>query len=284
MRDITGHSDPYHLKGFGRPKEYERWADSLDEAYCFAYPGLSLGMDDRERDLPDAATELSETLEALRAELREPARGPLGLPRPPSPSELLQFTEQYTIPTVIALLETSIRALELLAAALRVADGRPLDAVTERPDRRSSADSLDAVGRAGHDRLARTSRETLRRLDDALADLQSAAAGEQPSNPETRRLLEEARELRAEVDERLTAAVSESNSEMAVDTGGRSEPVEIGIRAADDDGEEDIGIDVDEELASIKDDIDAERSADPENDDRDDNVTETGDESDDADV
>lgn len=224
-------------------------------------------MDDRERDLSDAVKELSETLEALRTELREPVRGPLGLPRPPKPSKLIQFTERYTIPTVIALLETSIRALELLAAALRVADGRPLDAVAERSDRHAGTDSLDAVGRAGRDRLAEASRETLQRLDDALADLQSAAAGE-PSTPEVRQLLEEARELRAEVDERLSAAVSESDLEAADDTTSQKASVEIGIRAADEgEGDDDsIGIDVDEELATIKDDIDAERSADPEDD------------------
>lgn len=219
-------------------------------------------MDDREREreLADAATELSEILEALRTELRDPARGPLGLPRPPRPSTLVRFTEQYTIPTVIALLETSIRALELLAAALRVADGRPLDAAPERSDRASGTAPFDAVSRAGRDRLARTSRETLRRLDDVLADLQEAAAGE-PSNPEVQRLLEEARELRAEVDERLEAAASESapGSEGGTDDSG--EPIEIGVSAVDEDVDSDVGIDVDEELASIKDDLDTERSS-----------------------
>jgi hypothetical protein len=138
-------------------------------------------MDDRERDLADAATELSETLEELRGELEEPPRGPFGLPRPPSPTELLRVTERYTIPTVIALLEASIRALELLAAGLRLADGRPLDAANDRSNQRSGTRSLDAIERAGRDRLAKTSRETLRRLDDALAELQSAAAGEPPA-------------------------------------------------------------------------------------------------------
>lgn len=200
-------------------------------------------MDDRERDLADATAELTETLDALREELRKPPEGPLGLPRPPKPSELLRFTEQYTIPTVIALLETSIRALELLAAALRVADGRPLDGVG-RPGR-AEGGSLDAVGRAGRDRLAETSRETLRRLDDALAELQSAAAGE-PSNPELRELLGEARDLRAEVDTRLSEAVSEPESERTV----AEKPEQPNDEAEPSPGS--VGIDVDEELASIK--------------------------------
>jgi hypothetical protein len=212
-------------------------------------------MDDRERDLSDAATDLSETLEALRTELEESSRGPFGLPRPPSPAELLRFTEQYTIPTVIALLEASIRALELLAAGLRVADGRPLDAVIDRSDRRPGSRSLDAIERAGRDRLARTSQETLRRLDDALAELQSAAAGE-PSDPELQRLLGEARKLRSEVDEQLTAAVSESTPQKT----GEDEPSDIEIKPSDDDQ---IGIDVDEELASIKEDIDDDQSEEP---------------------
>lgn len=212
-------------------------------------------MDDRERDLEAVTAELSETLEALQSELREPARGPLGLPRPPRPSELLRFTEQYTIPTVIALLEASIRALELLAAALRVADGRPLDAVSERSDRHSGVASFEGVGLAGRDRLAQSSRETLQRLDDALAELQSAAQGD-PSNPELRQLLGQARELRSEVDDRLADATSEPTPQETVRRDDRDSPDEISLGP---DGSEDsgVGIDVDEELASIKDDLDA---------------------------
>ncbi len=215
-------------------------------------------MDERERDLADATAELSETLEALRTEFEAPPRGPLGLPRPPKPSELLRFTEQYTIPSVIALLETSIRALELLGAALRVADGRPLDAVTDRPADSSMGSSLDVVGRASRDRLARTSRETLRRLDDALAELQSAAEGD-PSSPELQGLLAEARELRAEVDARLQDAVSETAQESDTGQRGRNDPSEVGVSAAEG-GSEDVGIDVDEELESIKQDLDGDPS------------------------
>jgi hypothetical protein len=191
-------------------------------------------MDD-ERELAEATAELAETLEELRTELEGPPRGPLGLPRPPKPAELLRLTEQYTIPTVIALLEASIRSLELLGAALRVADGRPIDAATGRSD----------LG--GRRRLAAASRETLQRLDDALAELQSAARGE-PSNPELQRLLDEARDLRAEVDDRLADAVDDSDRPSG-DAG--SSDSEAGDSAPD----EAIGIDVDEELASIKRDV-----------------------------
>ena len=211
-------------------------------------------MDDRERGLTEATAELSETLESLRAELESAPEGPRGFPRPPGPGELLRFTEQYTIPATIALLEAAIRSLELLAAALRVADGRPIEA--------ASGQSETPAG----DRLAATSRETLRRLDGALAELQSAARGD-PSNPEMRRLLEEARGLRAEGDDRLSEAiegdVSRSERDRTAQTEGEkpgtqpdrgAEPDRSSRAERDDRTERDdaVAIDVDEELQSIK--------------------------------
>lgn len=194
---------------------------------------------DSERDLAEATAELSETLESLRAELSAPQRGPLGLPRPPSPSELLRFTEQYTIPAVIALLETSIRVLDLLAAAIRVADGRPLDGI----ERGSSRE----IAHEGRDRLAAVSRTTLRKLDDALAELQTAAAGGDPGpgSPEVQQLLEQARDLRAEVDARLADAADGPETIEVSD----AEQSEKSALETDDDA---IGIDVDAELESIK--------------------------------
>lgn len=194
-------------------------------------------MDDRDRDLAEATAELNETLEALKTELTEPPDREF---KPPTPRELLRFTEQYTIPTTIALLEAGIRSLELLAAALRAADGRPIDAVSGE------------LGTEGRDRLAATSRETLHRLDDALAELQSAARGE-PSAPEIAHLLTEARELRAEVDDRLADAIDgeprrsgpDPGAGSRVGSGSENTPSEHG---ADDTTE----IDVDEELESIK--------------------------------
>ena len=120
-------------------------------------------MNDREPDLDENVDDLAETLVALREELRDPPDGPLGLPRPPTLGEFLRLTEQYTSPALISVLETSIRTLELLAAALRVADGRPLDGPST--GRRGTDDPRG-------DRIATASRRTLRTLDDALADLQ----------------------------------------------------------------------------------------------------------------
>lgn len=224
-------------------------------------------MDDRERELDESVDDLAETLEALREELRDPPEGPLGLPRPPTPGEFLRFTEQYTIPALISILETSIRTLELLAAALRVADGRPLDGPST--GRRGTDDPRT-------DRIASASRRTLGALDDALADLQSAAAGGEPQNPELQRLLSEARDLRSEVDDRLADATAESAGRPGEPDPG-PEPVDIEVRAGDDEPEDDgddtderdAGVDVDNELESIKreldeprDDLDGEGSGD----------------------
>lgn len=220
-------------------------------------------MEDRERDLADAADELAETLESLRAELREPPRGPLGLPRPPTPREFLRFTERYTIPATISLLEAGIRTLELLAAAIRVADGRALE--SDSTDRGTGTTP-------GTDRVAAASRRTLAALDDALADLQSAAAGGEPSNPEIQRLLSEARDLRDEVDDRLADATAENRA-----TGRTAEPVNIEVELGEDEAEEagadgSTGdhagdVDVDRELESIKREFDESKEHESGNDD-----------------
>lgn len=195
-------------------------------------------MNDRERELTAATDDLADTLEALREELQSSPRGPGGIPRPPTPGELFRFTEQYSIPALISLLETSIRVLELLGGAIRLAEGRAFeDGSNERSDR-----------------LAEVSRSTLRKLDDALAEVQNAAAGGQPDDPEVRRLLGEARSLREEVDDRLAAATDAPESER----GRVDDSVGITVREASEDDA--VGIDVDEELKSIKREVDGEES------------------------
>ena len=195
-------------------------------------------MDD-DQALEAAVRDLADAVEDLRAELQEPRRGPLGRFRPPSPRELLRFTEQQTIPALVAVLETNVRMLELLAAAIRLADGRPLDAV-DRDD-----DGLETGRRAlmtGADGLAAASRATLERLDAALAELQEAADGGAPDDPEVQRLLSEARTLRAEVDERLSDATERASGSgtgpgvtddeadpQRVEEGGAGGPVEVDV-------------------------------------------------------
>lgn len=220
-------------------------------------------MDDEDDELAAAAEELAATLEELSGELRGPPRGPLGLPRPPTPTEVLRFTEGYAIPTIVAILEANIRVLEMLARVLRVADGRPLDG-------------------SGRDGIERASRTTLRKLDGALSDLQTTVEGGEPSNPEVARLLDEARTLREEIDDRLAEAAAEPStmertedqsphgSAADEDTGDRTtrssdanDDIEIG---GDDDG---IKIDVDAELESIKRDVSDSPDGDEEDDEDD---------------
>ncbi len=192
-------------------------------------------------ELVELVDELERTLADLRAAVDEgppPERrrdGPT-LPEPPSPRELLRFTETYTIPTLVTVLEAAIRALELLAGAIRVLDGRD-----PRPsETRGSGGSgiLTDVSTVARDRAAEEAaergREALDRVDDALVELQRAYEGE-PPDEDARRLLADARDLRAEIDDRLAASDSEDD-----------EP----DRSAD--GADRTTVDVDAELASLK--------------------------------
>ncbi|WP_254822221.1 DUF7547 family protein [Haloglomus halophilum] len=220
----------------------------------------------RDDDLGALVDELEATLRQLRAEVDEESRppsrrrpgsgGPV-LPRPPSPRELLTFTERYTIPTVVAFLEAAIRGLELLAGTIRLLDGRD----PRSPDRRNrdGGSVLADVSTAAGERAAASGREALSRVDDALAELQRTYEGD-PEDPTARRLLADARELRGEIDERLAAM----------------EPTDDAARD-DHEAERDRGptVNVDAELASLKeqagrDDEEADQGDDPTADDPDD--------------
>jgi len=148
---------------------------------------------DRPRDrepLDDRLDELESTLAELRTELdSERRRGP---PTPPSLGELLRFTEAYTIPTLIALLEATIQSLELLRRTLRLAD--PQRAVREE-------------GEAARGRLDRLGSEAGDQLAGALSELRSALSeADLPENPESRRLIADARDLTGEIETRLRDA------------------------------------------------------------------------------
>lgn len=153
-------------------------------------------------DLEARVDELETTLREFRRELR-PRRGPFGLPRPPRPGEFLRFTEQYALPTAIAMLEAQLRALEALRAVLRAMDrGRAASESASRT--RERAESLG--------------RETLNALDRALEDLQDAVeTGGLPDSPEARDLLSDAQQLTDEI---------ESELREARDTGRRDRDVE----------------------------------------------------------
>jgi len=175
-------------------------------------------MSDSEEDVTALLSELVTTLQDLQTEV-EP-RTDSGRPRPPTPEELLRFTSDVTIPAAILVLKTNIEALKLLRRALRIAEGRPATAST---------------GSGVQERATQLSRATLARLDDALSDLQGAVEG-RPADEEARELLTEARQLR----ESLAEQLAESQSTDGPDIGESTE----------------VPIDVDAELASIKEDID----------------------------
>ena len=152
---------------------------------------------DDEDELADTVESLSTELQSLRDELkREAPRGPLGLPRPPSPREFLEFADEVAIPGTIAILEANIKLLETLQRAIRLADS----------SRRARDRAGDARSRAADsaDRLASVSDDTLERLEGSLTDLQTALqSGPLPDDETARDLVEEARSLRDDVRLRL---------------------------------------------------------------------------------
>ncbi|MHC3380886.1 DUF7547 family protein [Haloarcula sp. H-GB5] len=187
-------------------------------------------------DLTALVTDLVTTLQELETEV-EPTTDS-GLPRPPTPGELLRFTSDVTIPAVILILKTNVEALKLLRRALRMAEGRPTTTGSASDEVRQRASDL--------------SRATLSRLDGALTDLQQAVEG-RPEDEDARELIQEAQQLRDQIQDRLA------------DEPGMSEEV-------DPDQVTDVPVDVDAELRSIKDEIDGP--------DRDNDGTENGDGSD----
>lgn len=206
-------------------------------------------MSDPERnpELARLADELSTTLRDLTEELRagrEPPRGPLGLPRPPTPRELLRFTDEYTIPTAIAVLEANVRMLEALQGAIRLA---------------RAGDEVDKRGRETRVRTEELGLEALDRLDDVLADLQGALEG-RPTDTEARTLLDDARALRHEIDDRLRMANDSRRRPVERRTAQNARNAE-GLPKNDDGShsrQEGVAIDVDSELDSIREEVDGE--------------------------
>ena len=192
-----------------------------------------------DEELADLLADLERTLTDLREAVDEDVRGGRGRPsrrRPPTPGEILKFTEEYTLPTVIALLEATVQSLELLRAVLRLAG--PASSAGELRDRLESRDGPETAA-----------------LRDALADLRDALTGaDLPEDSAARSILTDARELTAEIDDRLDGAAGDRRRERRRDRpSGRG--VAIDVEEADD------AVDVDAELESIKESM-AEEAAD----------------------
>jgi hypothetical protein len=146
-------------------------------------------LDELVSDLSTTLTDLQDVLADEQGNRQQPRRRR----RPPSPGRFLRFTEEYTIPTLISLLETNIRALELFQGLLGLINGRD----------NSQQSNTKPFG--SDRRVQKTGRRTLGALDDALSDLQGALEGE-PTDSEARSLLDDARSLRGEIDNRLSDA------------------------------------------------------------------------------
>jgi hypothetical protein len=156
---------------------------------------------DSDDELARIAAELNRELRRLRSELeregrRDPPTGPLGLPRPPSPGELLEFADEVAIPALIAILEANIKLLEGLQAVLRLADG-------ERELRERGRETGRSVGR----RATEAGDFALESLTDALYDLQRAIENDAlPEETEGGDVLDDIRDLRTEIDDRIRDA------------------------------------------------------------------------------
>ena len=228
-------------------------ADACFFALPVQLPGMTSTPSDDE--LAERVAELEATLEQLRREIRRPPTGPLGLPRPPTPRELLELTDRYAIPTAIAVLEANIRALELLQRLIRLAD-------TER--------AAEAEADRMRSRAEAISRVTLDQLESVLEELQEGAL---PREPESRQIIDDARQLRAELREWL----AEGDRTVADGTSRERELIE-GADKSDESDEPDVldepdepdeptdaadavEIDVDEELRSIRAELAEDRSS-----------------------
>ena len=129
-------------------------------------------------------------------------------PRPPSPGDLLRFTEEYTIPTVISMLEATVQSLELLRGGLRLADPtRRADDAGRSGDR--DRNRVGVRGRVARELGGGASVAVERTLSDLRAALSAADLPEDEGGDgdgDAREILEDARSLTDEIERRLDGA------------------------------------------------------------------------------
>ena len=191
-----------------------------------------------DRDLEPLLTELAETLSELQGEVENEHQRRSPSMRPPSFREVLRFTEQQTIPTLVAILEANVRMLELAGAALRAMD----------PERSTS-------NRETAQRALDTGRVSSERLASGLSDLRSALAGAEATNPEARDLLAEADQLSAEIRERLQEADADDAATDTEAEGGVTIDVADAGEVDDEETDQAPEPDIDAELDSIRDEV-----------------------------
>lgn len=120
---------------------------------------------------------------------------------PPSVADILQFTEEYTLPTLIATLEATIEALELFRRILGVAT--PGDT-----DRRVGRDRQERQRRGVLDTaLSEAGTQASDQFADRLADLRTALSEtDLPADDDARSIIADARELTDEIEARVRDA------------------------------------------------------------------------------
>ena len=204
--------------------------------------------DDRQ-ELADLAADLESVLRDLRTEIEpngrrgalgsDRRRGPLGFPRPPEPRRVLRFADEVAIPATIAVLEANVKLLQALQRGIRMTE---------------SGRRVKEEGSAVGDRAADVSRSTLDRLGSTLEDLQDATArGGTPESGPARELIEEARRLRDEIDQRLREAQGTTTLEDFQERGGKDDRDEPGDADPEaDSGASEVHVDVDAELDSLR--------------------------------
>ncbi|WP_435066436.1 DUF7547 family protein [Haloplanus sp. C73] len=183
-----------------------------------------------DEDLADLLAELERTLTDLRTAVDDDVRRRR---RPPTPSEILRFTESYTLPTLIALLEATVQSLELLRAVLRLTD----------PD--ATSDRL-------RERLKQERGPTDAALRETVADLRNALTGaDLPEDAAAASIVADARELTATIERRL--------GESAANQGEGRDAAEAERGVAIDVEEEADQTDIDAELDSIRESVEDEQ-------------------------
>lgn len=198
----------------------------------------------------DSDPEVTELLADLTMELRrlqrevEPER-PRGLP---TRHDMARFTSEVAIPALILLLQTQIRALELLRRTIRLAEGR--DPTNRQRAVRTRAEQLGDA--------------TLAQLDTVLTELHAAIEG-RPENDRARQLLDEAKTIQREIRDELDV---DDSSDQRADT-------EIDSTQPTSDA---LAIDVEEELRSLKGELEGSDGDGGDNRDGDDGTGANGDE------
>lgn len=173
-----------------------------------------------DEDLAERVADLEEALRELQDELTTERRG---LPRPPSPVDILRFTDEYGIPATIAFLEAHIRALELLQGMIRLA-------------------GVSESERSSDRQVERVSRSAIKRLDAVVSDLRATPL---PQEPEARELIEEAQDLRDELADRMDEAHDSTTPEDAVsvdiDVDEELDAIKSDVRDDDEDDDQPSG-------------------------------------------